>query len=47
MTAAIEVRRFETPDDALDMKDAGWIRIVGMASTGATGMHAVFEPGWT
>lgn len=47
MTDSIEVRRFETPDDALDMKEAGGIRIIGMASTGATGMHAVFEPGWT
>jgi hypothetical protein len=47
MRGSIEVRRFESPDDALDMKDAGGIKIIGMASTGATGMHAVFEPGWT
>lgn len=46
MTQAIEIRRFETPDDVLDMKDAGGIRIIGMTSTGATGMHAIFKPGW-
>lgn len=47
MEHAIEVRRFEEPDQNLDMGDAGGIRIVAMNSTGATGMHAVFEPGWT
>jgi hypothetical protein len=46
MTDAIEKRRFDTPDDVLDMKDAGAIRIIGMTSTGAKGMHAVFKPGW-
>lgn len=46
MTSAIEVRRFETPDDRLDMKAAGGISIIQMGSTGATGMHAIFEPGW-
>lgn len=46
MTHAIETRRFDTPDDVLDMKHSGAIRIIGMASTGATGMHAVFKPGW-
>ena len=46
MTEAIEKRRFDTPDDVLDMKDAGAIKIIGMTSTGATGMHAVFKPGW-
>ncbi|WP_164156515.1 cupin domain-containing protein [Sandarakinorhabdus rubra] len=47
MAAAIEVRRFDTPDSVLDMEKAGGIRIIGMSSTGSTGMHAVFEPGWT
>ena len=47
MADAIEVRRFDTPDEALDMKDAGGIKIIGMTSTGTTGMHAIFEPGWT
>lgn len=42
----IEVRRFDTPDDTLDMKDAGAIAIIKM-SDGTTGMHAIFEPGWT
>ncbi|MDM7928845.1 hypothetical protein [Blastomonas fulva] len=42
MTDAIEIRRFDTPDELLDMKDSGGIKIVGMKSTGATGMHAIF-----
>jgi len=46
MSAAIEKRRFDTPDDKLDMKERGGIAILNMG-TGATGMHAVFEPGWT
>lgn len=46
MTAAIETRRFEKPDDLLDMEESGGIAIVKMG-TGATGMRAVFEPGWT
>lgn len=46
MSAAIETRRFDKPDDLLDMKECGRIAILKMA-TGATGMHAVFEPGWT
>ncbi|MEX0921534.1 MAG: hypothetical protein WD489_03110 [Rhodovibrionaceae bacterium] len=46
MTTALETRRFEKPDDLLDMKESGAIAIVKMG-TGATGMHAVFEPGWT
>jgi hypothetical protein len=46
MQAAIETRRFESPDDVIDMKQAGAIRIVRMAD-GTAGMHAVFEPGWT
>lgn len=46
MAAAIETRRFETPDQILDMKQAGGISIVQM-SGGSTGMRAVFEPGWT
>ena len=46
MDTAIETRRFEKPDDRLDMKESGGIAIVKMAS-GSTGMHAVFEPGWT
>lgn len=46
MAATIEVRRFDTPDDALDMKEAGSISIIKMGD-GTTGMRAVFEPGWT
>ncbi len=46
MTATIETRRFETPDDLLDMKECGGIAIVRMG-TGAAGMHAIFQPGWT
>ena len=46
MDGAIETRRFEEPDDKLDMKEAGGISIVKM-SDGTTGMLAVFEPGWT
>lgn len=46
MQTAIEKRRFESPDDKLDMKAAGSISIIKMAD-GTTGMHAVFEPGWT
>ena len=43
---AIETRRFETPDQRLDMKERGGISIVKMAD-GSAGMHAIFEPGWT
>ena len=43
---AIETRRFETPDQLLDMKERGGISIVKMAD-GSAGMHAIFEPGWT
>lgn len=46
MSAVIEIRRFENPDQLLDMKDHGRISIVQM-SDGTSGMHAVFEPGWT
>lgn len=46
MTKSIETRRFEKPDERLDMKDRGGIAVVKMG-TGAAGMHAVFEPGWT
>lgn len=46
MNSAIETRRFDTPDDTLDMKDAGAIAIVKMGD-GTMGMRAVFEPGWT
>ena len=42
----IETRRFETPDQRLDMKERGGISIVRMAD-GTTGMPAIFEPGWT
>lgn len=43
---AIETRRFEKPDQFLDMKTRGGIAIVKMAD-GSAGMHAIFEPGWT
>ncbi|MCL9999868.1 MAG: hypothetical protein NBV68_10845 [Erythrobacter sp.] len=46
MPHAIEIRRFETPNEVLDMKDAGGIKIISMTSTGATGMHAIFKPRW-
>jgi hypothetical protein len=42
----ISIRRFEAPDQFLDMKDRGSISIVGM-DDGSTGMRAVLEPGWT
>ena len=38
---AIETRRFDTPDQRLDMKEMGGISILQM-SDGSTGMHAVF-----
>ncbi len=44
--STIEIRRFENPDEALDMKQHGGIDIIKMRD-GTTGMHAVFEPGWT
>ena len=46
MDAGIEIRRFDAPDDVLDMKEKGAIRIVRMGD-GTAGMHAVFRPGWT
>lgn len=46
MDSAIETRRFESPDEILDMDAAGGISIIRMKD-GTTGMHAVFEPGWT
>jgi hypothetical protein len=46
MAGSIAVRRFDEPDDKLDMKDAGGIDIVKMPD-GTMGMHARFEPGWT
>lgn len=45
MGKAIETRRFETPDQHLDMKERGGIAIVSLPD-GTTGMHAIFEPGW-
>jgi hypothetical protein len=46
MNSAIQVRRFDTPDEALDMKEAGSISIIRM-DDGTAGMYARFEPGWT
>lgn len=46
MNAPIETKRFDHPDDSLDMKEFGGIKIIKL-SDGTTGMHAVFEPGWT
>jgi hypothetical protein len=43
---AIETRRFDDADQILDMKDRGGIAILNMTD-GCTGMHAIFEPGWT
>jgi hypothetical protein len=42
----IEKRRFDHPDQKLDMKEHGGIDIIKMPD-GTTGMHAIFEPGWT
>lgn len=46
MPSMIETRRFDTPDETLDMKEAGGISIIKTTS-GTTGMHAIFEPGWS
>ena len=46
MTGSIEVRRFDAPDQLLDMKERGGISIINMAD-GTAAMHAIFEPGWT
>jgi hypothetical protein len=46
MKNPIEVRRFESPDQLLDMKEHGRISIIKM-SDGTAGMHAIFERGWT
>lgn len=46
MTHSITIKRFEIPDEALDMKERGGINIVKL-DDGTSGMHAVFEPGWT
>jgi hypothetical protein len=46
MASAIETRRFESPDQVLDMKERGRISIIKMTD-GTAGMHAIFEPGWT
>lgn len=43
---AIETRRFDHPDQTLDMKEHGRIAIIAMAD-GSAGMHAIFQPGWT
>ena len=45
MGDSIQTRRFEAPDDKLDMKERGCISIVKL-NDGTAGMHAVFEPGW-
>ena len=42
----METRRFDAPDQRLDMKERGGISIIKMAD-GSVGMHAIFEPGWT
>lgn len=46
MINEIETRRFDAPDDRIDMKDAGGISVL-TTRNGNTGMHAVFEPGWS
>ncbi len=46
MTDAITIRRFDDPDEVLDMEAQGGISIVKLED-GTSGMHAVFEPGWT
>ncbi|WP_299845045.1 cupin domain-containing protein [uncultured Jannaschia sp.] len=42
---AIETRRFDTPDQRLDMQEMSGISILQI-SDGSTGLHAAFEPGW-
>ena len=44
MINTMETRRFESPDETLDMKEHCGINIVRMRG-GTTGMHAIFEPG--
>ena len=44
-SARIDVRRFDAPDQRLDMTPRGGIAITRLPS-GITGMHAIFEPGW-
>jgi len=46
MNEEIETKRFESPDERLDMKQHGDISIVKLAD-GTSGMRAIFEPGWT
>ena len=46
MKTPIEIRRFDAPDETLDMKEAGGISII-RTCCGTTGMFAVFESGWT
>jgi quercetin dioxygenase-like cupin family protein len=46
MASAIEIKRFESPDQLLDMKKHGEISIIKMAD-GTAGLRAIFEPGWT
>ena len=46
MHEVIEVKRFENPDQLLDMMPRGRISIIQMGD-GTAGMHAIFEPGWT
>lgn len=45
MASAIETRRFDHPDQLLDMKEHGRISIIKLAD-GTLGMLATFEPGW-
>jgi quercetin dioxygenase-like cupin family protein len=45
MESNIDCRRFESPDEKLDFGAHGRVDIVHMPD-GATGMHAVLEPGW-
>lgn len=44
-TSAIQRRRFEQPDDKLDFHAHGKIDVLRMRD-GASGMHAILEPGW-
>jgi len=46
MAGSIEIRRFDTPDQLIDMRERGGISIIKMAD-GTAAMHAIFEPGWT
>ena len=44
MAGSIEIRRFDTPDQLIDMRERGGISIIKMAD-GTAAMHAIFRTG--